>query len=275
MIKQILVSYIFSIGLSFCLGILVRITFIDADIFPQFLLNRFYLPLIPSGVRQIAKNTINGIQHAWFKPIDMFRENYSVAQPSGHIIHIGSLQLPEPPCRLILRELVHITPVHLRIFRKIKSPAIRLRSFSFTHEIRRKLPERMRGGMQGSNGERHARFRDDSVIRLKMAVPKQTLFLCFRNRIDISPFICHTVFAALGSINPFYSGSGSGGRRFDPGCLKRQSGLFTVTPARCFNHLFHRMNLSMRILLHINDRRLIPSFRFEFHPVITIQDIKG
>ena len=83
--------------------------------------------------------------------------------------------------------------------------------------------------MQGSNGERHARFRDDSVIRLKMAVPKQTLFLCFRNRIDISPFICHTTLAASGSINPFYAGFGSGGRRpLNPGCLKRQPGLFAV-----------------------------------------------
>lgn len=58
MIKQILVSYIFSIGLSFCLGILVRITFIDADIFPQFLLNRFYLPLIPSGVIRTTSSCV-------------------------------------------------------------------------------------------------------------------------------------------------------------------------------------------------------------------------
>ena len=36
----------------------------------------------------------------------------------------------------------------------------------------------MRGSMQGGNGKRHPRFRDDSVIRLKMAVPEQALFLC-------------------------------------------------------------------------------------------------
>ena len=32
--------------------------------------------------------------------------------------------------------------------------------------------------MQGSNGERHARFRNHRVARLKMAVMEQTLVLC-------------------------------------------------------------------------------------------------
>ena len=35
--------------------------------------------------------------------------------------------------------------------------------------------------MQGSNGERHARFRNHRVARLKMAVMEQTLFLCRGN----------------------------------------------------------------------------------------------
>jgi len=33
--------------LVFCLGIFVRVTFIDADVFSQYLLNRFNLPLSP------------------------------------------------------------------------------------------------------------------------------------------------------------------------------------------------------------------------------------
>ena len=35
--------------------------------------------------------------------------------------------------------------------------------------------------MQGGNGKRHPRFRDDSVARLKMPVPEQALFLCRGN----------------------------------------------------------------------------------------------
>ena len=98
-----------------------------------------------------------------------------------HHFYNASLHLPELPCRLVLRELVHITPVHLRILCKIQPPAIRLRSFPLAHERRIKLPERMRGSMQGGNGKRHPRFRNHRVARLKMAVPEQALFLCRNN----------------------------------------------------------------------------------------------